>query len=204
MRLLTLEPFPGKSLTALALILYLGLAQTANAQGMSGGYVGFALGLMDYEEDDEDLGETLSDTSTAYRVLGGYRFSDNFAVEGGWARTSELEESIVEVLPFLGTFNIDIDAELEVLTVRAIGIIPFSKVSLFGGAGYYDAEANVSVSVAGFGNAGEGKASDSGVTLSGGVQFDLKRISIRGEYEWFDSGDEIDASGIGIGVLFRL
>ena len=110
MRLLTLEPFPAKSLTALALILCLGLAQTANSQGMSGGYIGFALGLMDYEEDDEDLGETFSDTSTAYRFLGGYRFSDNFAVEGGWARTSELEESIVEVLPFLGTFNIDIDS----------------------------------------------------------------------------------------------
>ena len=86
--------------------------------------------------------------------------------------------------------------------MRALGIIPFSKVSLFGGAGYYDAEANVSVSVSGFGG-GEGEASDSGVTLSGGIQLDLKRVSIRGEYEWFDSGDEIDASGIGIGVFFR-
>lgn len=76
-------------------------------------------------------------------------------------------------------------------------------MSLFGGAGYYDAEANVSVSVSVFGNGGEGQASDSGVTLAGGIQFDLKRVSIRGEYEWFDSGDEIDASGIGIGVLFR-
>ena len=71
---------------ALALIVCLGLAQTANAQDMSGGYIGFALGAMDYEEVDEDLGETLSDTSTAYRFLGGYRFTDNFAVEGGWAR----------------------------------------------------------------------------------------------------------------------
>jgi outer membrane protein with beta-barrel domain len=189
---------------ALALILCLGLAQTANAQGMSGGYIGFALGVVDYEEADEDLGETLSDTSSAYRVLGGYRFSDNFAVEGGWSRTSNLEESIVESIPFFGTLTLDVDAELEVLTVRALGFIPFSKVSLFGGAGYYDAEANVSVSVAGFGNAeGEGEASDSGATLSGGIQFDLKRVSIRGEYEWFDTSDEIDASGVGIGVLFR-
>ncbi len=187
---------------ALALILCLGL-QTANAQSMSGGYVGFALGAMDYEEVDEDLGETLHDTSTAYRFLGGYRFSDNFAVEGGWARTSGLEESIVESIPFFGLLTLDVDAELEVLTVRALGIIPFSKVSLFGGAGYFDAEANVSVSVSGFGNAGEGEASDSGITLSGGIQFDLKRVSIRGEYEWFDTRDEIDASGVGIGVLFR-
>lgn len=111
---------------ALALILCLGLAQTANAQDMSGGYIGFALGAVDYEVADEDLGETLSDTSTAYRVLGGYRFSDNFAVEGGWVQTSDLEENIVETLPLFGTLTLDVDAELEVLTVRALGIIPFS------------------------------------------------------------------------------
>ena len=79
--------------------------------GDGSGYIGFALGAVDYEEADEDLGETLSDTSTAYRVLGGYRFSDNFAVEGGWVRTSDLEENIVETLPLFGTLTLDVYAE---------------------------------------------------------------------------------------------
>jgi hypothetical protein len=28
-------------------------------------------------------------------------------------------------------------------------------------------------------------------------------LSIRGQYEWFDFGSEVDASGFSIGVLFR-
>lgn len=32
---------------------------------------------------------------------------------------------------------------------------------------------------------------------------DLRSFRIRGQYEWFDFGNEVDASGFSIGVLFR-
>ena len=183
--------------------LSLGLTQLSHAQEMSGAYMGFALGSLDYEEVDADLGIALSDTTSAYRLIGGYRFTDNFAVEAGWGATSDIEDSFSEVVPGFGTITVNVKADYEVLTVRALGIVPLTSLSLFGGVGYYDSELNASVSVTGFGAVGEAEGSDSGATLVGGLQYDLDRVSVRGEYEWFDTDSNVEVWDLSVGVLFR-
>jgi OOP family OmpA-OmpF porin len=173
----------------------------AQAQETNGGYMGFALGSFDYEE--EDGGITFSDTTTAYRLLGGYRFNENFALEAGWGATSELEDSLTEFVPGFGNVTASITADYEVLTVRALGLIPLQSVSLLGGVGYYDSELDGALSLAGFGNIADFEGSESGATLIGGLQFELERLSIRGEVEWFDTDGDVEAWSASVGLLFR-
>lgn len=181
--------------------LSLAFVQAANAQDRSGPYMGVSVGSFSYEEDVDELGLGIDDSTNTYRLMGGYRFSESFALEGGWGRTGDIKESFSEPFPPFGILTFDIGAEFEVLTVRGLGFIPFERVSLLGGIGYYDADIDVTVSVPGFGSETEGTSED-GATLIGGLEFNLERVDIRAELEWFDV-DDAEASGINVGVLFH-
>ena len=188
-------------------LIYLGMSlafvhAAAAQEANSGPYMGFSVGSFSYEEEDEESGLVIDDTSTGYRLMGGYRFTDNFAVEGGWGKTGDIQDSYTESIPPFGNFTLNISGEYEVLTVRALGIIPFERVSLLGGLGYYSADLDLTVGIPGF---GEGSASDSddGATLVGGLEFNLERIDIRTELEWFDVDDGAEAFNLGVGVLFN-
>jgi hypothetical protein len=78
---------------------------------------------------------------------------------------------------------------------------------LFAGAGYFSASLSGDVDVAGFGTVSSLDGNDSGATAKIGIQrdfgLDLKSLSIRGHYDWYDFGDGIDASGFTIAMLFR-
>ena len=50
---------------------------------------------------------------SAYRIIGGYRFNDNFALEGGWGKTGDLEESFTEVIPPFGTVTLNLSGRLR-------------------------------------------------------------------------------------------
>lgn len=163
-----------------------------------GAYVGVSVGSLDYEETVEIFDLEFSDSTTAYRIFGGYRFNENFALEAGWGATGDLQETYTD-----GFDTAVIRGDYEVLTIRALGVAPFENVSLYGGVGYYDATLNGSVSVIGVGQMGF-EGDDSGATLVGGLQFDFGKVSIRGEYEWFDTDSNVDAWDISIGLIFRL
>jgi OOP family OmpA-OmpF porin len=187
--------------------IYLGMSlafvHAAAAQEENrGAYMGFSVGSFSYEEEDEELGLAIDDTSTGYRLMGGYRFSDNFAVEGGWGKTGDIQDSYTQSIPPFGDFTLDISGEYEVMTVRALGIIPFEKVSLLGGVGFYDADLDLTVGISGFGDA-SATDSDSGATLVGGFEFNLERVDIRTELEWFDVDDGAEAFDLSVGVLFN-
>jgi len=184
--------------------LYLGLSlafvHVAVAQDRGGPYMGFSAGSFSYEEEDEDA-TLLEDTALMYRLQGGYRFNDYFALEGGFAKTESLAESFTEFLPIFGNVTFDIGAEWEILTVRALAFAPLGKVSLVGGLGYYDADVEVSASA--FGLSGSDTAGVDGATLIGGFEFNLERIDIRTELEWFDVDDSSEAWDASIGFLFH-
>ncbi len=184
----------------LGFVACLALVGAAQAQEIRGAYLGAAYGLVSFDERIE-LPEVaiipVSDTAGAYRLLGGFQLNSNYAIELGWTKTSGLSED-------LGAF-LNVDAEFEAATLRGIALAPFGSLSMFGGLGYYDATIRTDIVF----NLIDGplrfstKDSDSGLTAVGGIQFDLSRISIRGEYEWFDTDGNTDASSLNIGVLFR-
>jgi hypothetical protein len=173
-------------------------AATANAQDYSGPYLGVSVGSFDYTESDE-LGVLIADSAAAYRLIGGYQVNENLAIEAGIGKTGDLKESF----PFIGGGSLDVRADYEFVTVRALGLVPLDSFDFFGGIGYYDATVNVSATATGAGSLGEDEDDDSGATLLGGVQFYLDNFTIRGEYEWFDTDSDVEAWDISVGVLFR-
>jgi hypothetical protein len=182
-----------------SLSLLLGTA--AFAQPDSGPYIGVAAGSFSYEESDDDFGTLIDVTTSSYRLIGGYQIHESLAVGGGIGKTGDIKESF-PLAPF-GSGSLDVRAEYEVLTVRALWLVPVSSVDLFGGVGYFDATVNVDVSATGFGSLGESEEDDSGATLFGGLHFYLDNVTLRGEYEWFDSDGDVDTWNLAVGVLFH-
>lgn len=178
------------------------LASTAYAQDdLEGPYFGVSMGYVDYQEVDNDFGTFIDDTTTAYRLIGGYQLNESLAIEAGWGRTSDIKESFQLFPP--GSGSLDIKAEYEVLTVRALGLVPLDQIDLYGGIGYYDATITADAIVTGIGSLGEVEDDNSGVTLIGGVHFFLDKFTIRGEYEWFDTDSNVETWDISVGILFR-
>jgi OOP family OmpA-OmpF porin len=183
-----------------AFFVILGLAASSTyAQDEPYGYLGGFVGSFDYEEDLSSVsaGSNFSDSTTSYRVYGGYRFSDRFSVEGSYGTTDDIEGSV----PIFG-FNAQVQAAYDFLGVNILGYIPFDKLSLFGGIGYWDADISVDLTVPGLG-AASADDSDSGGMLTAGLQWELEALAIRAELDWFDTDSEVDASMIGIGVHWR-
>ena len=185
-------------LTALSLLATAALfSAPVHAQDVDGAYLGFAAGLVDYEEDVDLIGVTISDSTSAYRIVGGYRFGDNLALEAGWGASSDLEDTVT----VLGA-PVRVRGDYEVLTLRLLGIARGDGVSLYGGVGYFDSDLTATGSAPGFGQITT-EGSETGATLVGGLQFDLQRVSIRTELEWFDTDGDVKVWDASVGVLFR-
>jgi hypothetical protein len=189
-----------------ALLTCLGVAYVSDAAAQAGGYIGGALGTFDYEESDEIV-FPLSDSTSAYQLFGGYTFNEHLALELDIGRTSDIEGSFTETVPGIGDITFDVEATFDIYTFQVLGFLPFERLSLFGGVGYSSASISGPVSARGFGDVGVVDGHERGATASGGIQYDfgldLESFSIRGEYQWFDFGSDIDASGLNIGVVFR-
>jgi hypothetical protein len=194
----------------LAFVMAIGLAHVAPAQENAkeedrGPYIGLSLGSFSYEKDDRPFGIHVDDTTSAYRIIGGYRFSDHFALEGSWGEAGGLEDSVT-VPTSQGDLGIDLKGEYEVLTIRALGIMPLGeKLSLYGGIGYYDAELDATVTMHNLTDSGSYPVEDGadGATIVGGVEFKLKRMNIRAEIEKLDADENSDAWDFNVGMLFK-
>lgn len=177
------------------------VAATAHAQDYSGPYIGVSVGSFDYTEFDDQLGVVIEDSTSAYRLIGGYQVNESLAIEAGVGKTGDIKESFP--LGPLGSGSLDVKAEYELVTVRALGLVPLDSIDFFGGIGYYDATVNVAATATGFGSVIDAAEDDSGLTLLGGVQFYLDNMTIRGEYEWFNTDSDLEVWDISVGVLFR-
>lgn len=185
-------------------VLFLGLA-VPQAQEIEGGYVGVSLGSFDYTDDGEIFGIPFADSATSYRVLGGYQFNDYYAVEATVGATSDVKESFRAVDPFFGNVSLDIKGQYEIATVRVLAFAPLTSMSVFGGIGYYDATLDLSLA---YQDAFDSitlseESSQDGATILGGVQFEMRRFAIRGEYEWFDTDGGVDVYNLSATVVFR-
>jgi hypothetical protein len=197
---------PRNQLARLTLLLCLAFASFAQAADERGGYMGGALGTFDYSEPSEDNVLAVSDNTTQYQLFGGYRVSRLFAVEFALGRTQDLDTRTVINGPG-GPTTLDISQYFDTYALKAVGFLPFDLTSLYANVGYYSATLNAEVNVPGIGTVLAGNAHFNGSTAGIGVQrdfrLDLKSLSVRGEYTWYDFEDGIDASGFTVGLLFR-
>lgn len=184
--------------------LSLGLALPAYAQQREF-YVGGTLGSFEY---DDGGGEgSIAGDVLSYDLIGGYRFNKHFGLEFGLGRTRKLEGSLTDFVDDIGEVTFELDAEVDIYQLAAVGFLPLSQFDLFGGVGYYSASIGGPITAVGFGEIGGTSWHERGSMAVLGLQrdfrLDLRNMSIRGQYEWFDFSDGVDASSFSIGMIVR-
>ena len=126
-------------ISAYTAILFALLIAPLNANAGEGFFIGAGIGTAELSEDFDGL--DIDSDSTAYRVVGGWRVNEYFALEGGYHNFGDFEQSI------------DIGGELSSVTLSAdgftlgvLGTAPISeKFALFGRAGMFFWDGNAEI-----------------------------------------------------------
>lgn len=160
--------------SALAAVLVLGGIGAAHAEGP---YVGGNLGTPDYSSTIDGVGGNGS--GVAGKLFGGYQFTPNFALEGGYFDLGHIDD---------GTGRV----KLRGAYLDAVGLYEFApKWSVLGRAGLAEGR---------FTSVG-GKDSSPALKLGAGIQYDLTdRVALRTEYERYRFTDAFDAKA-NVGVV---
>lgn len=153
-----------------------------------GTYIGGSVGYTNVE-DDEGL-NNFQDNPVGWKVLGGYQFTQTWAVEGAYANLGEAEDTIT------GLGNVG--AEFSGFSASAVGTIPMGLIDLFGKVGYYTGDLEVSV----LGLSGD--ESDSGVTAGAGAKFNLiENFALRSDIDWYETDfDSLWSVNVGLTYNF--
>ena len=192
----------------LPVFLLASLASVAEAQ--EGGYLGVLFGSFDYEEEfvDQFLGRQVSDSVDVYQIFGGLEINDYFEIEAGYAKAGDVEESTItdDFGPDDATYQLDLD--LTITTVRAIGLLPREWGALIAGLGYYSSETDFRESVTHEccdPLANDATVSDDGLMAVLGIEWHFGRFGakygVRLEYDWWDM-DGVDTSAVMLGAFY--
>lgn len=192
-------------LGALALALsHAALAQYSFGQrGDLGFYLGGAIGqakLKDWCTNDGSApGATLvtcDDQDTAWKIVGGYQFHPNFAVELQYMNLGTVSATVND--PFFGT--IGVSADNSQFAASLVGILPVGAgFQLFGKIGVETISQQASASVAGFSSTGNG--SDSGALFGLGAKYAIgPQLRLRAEWE---HGDTLNMDVMTLGAEWR-
>lgn len=169
------------SVLALCVTLPAALALSPNAQADPGIYIGAGAGLYTLDIDNVDF----DDGDLIARVIAGYRISDHLAVEADYQSLAESEDNFAKI-------------EVDAWTVSFRAILPISDlIEIYGKLGY--ASYNVDVSISGLGSADD---SESDLLWGGGIDFNLKRWTLRGEVVRIEV-DDADLNLITATALFN-
>jgi OmpA-OmpF porin, OOP family len=173
------------------------LATPALAQD-TGFYAGLSIGQSAVDDACTGIGGpgvSCDDKDTAWRILGGYQFNRNFAVEVGYSDLGEVSASGPG-----GSASIESTA----IEVVAVGMLPIAdRFSLYGKIGMYRGETDATapgVSVS---------ESNTDLTFGVGVRYDItKNLGVRAEWQRYgdiggDSIGEADVDVISVGAIWK-
>ena len=164
-------------------------APSAFGAEQPGGYVGISIGqASDARWCDIDLG-ACEDTDTGWKVYGGYQFSPNFGIEGGYVYFGELTDAG----PVTG--------QAWSLFISAVGTFPIGEeVGIFGKLGLAHTEVKLADPL------GSLTDSDVGLMVGIGAKFNIDRnFSVRVEWERFADvgGFEDDFDLLSAGLTYK-
>jgi OmpA-OmpF porin, OOP family len=184
-----------KGLAILGLASAMAFAGPAFAQDQ-GWYIGASLGQSKAKDGCDDVVGSCDDKDSAWRILGGYQFNKNLAVEFGYTDLGEVSGDETG----FGAFSV----ESNVFELVAVGSWPFAdKFSLYGKLGLYRGDTDASaagISVS---------ESNTDLTYGIGLRWDFtKNLGARLEYQIYGDvggGDigESDAEVISLGVIWK-
>jgi OOP family OmpA-OmpF porin len=167
-------------------------AQSKPAPDDKGFYVGASVGQA--TSTDCNL-SSCDDKDTSYRVFGGYQFSRNLAVEGGYAPLGEVSGANATL-------------ETNAWDLVGVGIWPLNQqFSIYGKLGFYNAEAKLS-------GVASGNKTTTDLTYGLGGQFNFSRnLGLRLEWQRYSGveapqagavgGGDTDIDTLNLGVLFK-
>ena len=166
-----------------------------------GWYAGLHLGQAKAKDACDGVsgaGISCDDNDTMFRILGGYQFNKNLAVELGYNDMGEVSASGGGI-----TANI----ESKIWELVAVGSWPFTpQFSAYGKLGMYRGETDFSTNAPGVGNESE---SNTDLTYGIGVRWDFtKNLGVRAEYQIYkDLGGgnigESDVDAMSVGVIWK-
>jgi OmpA-OmpF porin, OOP family len=141
------------------------LAQLATVPNF---YLGAEVGQADFGSDDD----------TAFKLIGGYQFHRNVAVEAGYGLLFDKGGS-----------------EVTALEVVAVGMFPvMNQLSIIGKLGFANVDVETPV----------GSDDKTELTYGVGVQYDFTRnLGVRGQWQRYDTDNEVDLLSIGIVYRFQ-
>lgn len=184
-------------LTAASFLAFPALAQSPD----SGFYVGGHIGQAEAKDACDGIsgpGISCDDKDTAWRILGGYQFNRNLAIEGAYTDLGELTASAP---------GISGSAEANALELTGVGSFPLGNAfSVYGKAGIYRGEVDSRLS--GFGG-GNGDESNTDFTFGAGVKFDMtQNVALRAEWQRYNDmgGDnvrETDVDVLSVGLQYK-
>jgi len=196
--------------------LLLGVALAASpsallAQQDAGFYLGASVGRSDAKDACETptvpgvVITACDDKDTSWKILGGYQFNRNFALEGGYVDFGKLSASgTVLGVPLSATY------EADAFEILAVGILPITdRFSLYGKAGLFRWDVDARATAAGV----TVTASDDGTdfTFGAGLKYQFtKNVAGRFEIQRYNNVGERGTTGqsdvnvwsIGIQVKF--
>lgn len=161
------------------------------------------------------LASSMDDTDTGYKLQLGYKFTPNWAVEGGYVDLGKFNYTASftgSVVPG-GAGSASADIKASGWNIAGVGTYPINdQFSVFGKLGIIDAKVEIDASVTGAG--GVGSTSTSATkwkTLWGaGAACNLsKQWSLRAEWERFNNLGDSDQTGessvdlLSLGVVFN-
>jgi OOP family OmpA-OmpF porin len=156
----------------------------------NGIYIGASVGAAGVKADDSFAGENFDYDagSTGFKLIAGWRFLDWLAVEADYVDLGAGDDKVQ---------GVEIETDINGLSVSAVGFLPIGPVDLFARAGAIDWSADIRAP-------GFDEVSDDGVDFTWGVgaQFRVWSLAIRAEYEQFDVADADTVDLISLGVTW--
>ena len=152
------------------------LTGTARA-AENGFYIGAAAGETETQH-QTGVGDVYDDQDQSFKIIGGWRPFDWFALEGGYFDLGNvtLEQAVPDLPPFR--------LEQTGYDFFSVFLIEIANFDLFGKAGIVASSADLTMSFPG------GQASsvdhDTDFAWGGGVQFRFRKLAARIEYERFE------------------
>jgi OOP family OmpA-OmpF porin len=177
-------------------------ALAADAAANPSFYVGGNLGKSNFKFKC-DAGLSCSNPTVNFKLLTGYQFSPNFAVEGTYANFGTIKES---------DESFKVKARAHSFTLAGLGIIPLSnEAQVFGKLGVHFSRGKLDTGSAYEGGSSSDSDHKTGLLLGAGLQYDFtKNLAGRFEYERLNFGSDTlmitgrnNISMFSLGLLYK-